>query len=1500
MIQTLPKFIEKLNRLISVYSLTSIFLIITFVSNNANAQADCSNAIVICGNTQAYQASGVGEELEQLACGGVEHNSLWFVFQAKANGTLNFVIRPTTLQGLPTALDVDWSLYRLPGAPGIANCNNKTQLSCNFAGSATVFGIPGATGLASPPFAASQFNPGVDVVSGTWYAIHIDQFSNTTPTLLSIQFTGNPESPYLNSTAGIFDGRPDFSINTVSGCSGNYTFTNSSVATGGIASYLWDFGDGATSTQANPSHTYVTGGTYYVNLKVTSNNGCVATIRKKVVFNISPPVMNSTGILVTSACSNSNNGTLTIVTDGATNLGVSGGTPPYSYELVSPSPMIRPSQTSNEFTGLQSGTYTVKATDACGRSATVITTVPQVSTNSTIGLGIQNIQSACTGSPTGIATIFANGSTAPYTMALINSPVNVSAQPALQRDPVTATYYTTFENLLPGLYTVEAIDGCNKLRRATFTVGASILPIANSVATPSCAGTATGSIAVTATAANGFFGNGSPGNFQYALISPSPINRPFQNSSIFENLLPGTYTVATKDNCGNVGTSTVAVAIASAPNFGTSFTTTSCPNGNTGSIEVQNGTVSGGGGPYSYELIAPSPLVRPSQTDNIFNNLPPGTYTVRMGDVCGTKAITTVNVPAATAPSFTTSVVSSCGTTSTGSITVTPSSTSQSPFGFELISPGGAIRPLQNSNIANTSNSIFTGLSQATYTVRMTDACGVAVTGTATVGSPTALSFPAGSTSIPSCSASSTGQITVAQPSNGSGPYLYELIAPSPVTRSQQSGRIFNNLPTGNYTVRITDLCGTQVDNSATPINIAAATAPGLTVTNTASCATASGTITCLANTANQGGGTYQFALIAPSPVTRPNQASPIFTGLPAGNYTVQITDQCGATGTTTTTIASAGAFTPSAGGSVVSCNGSGYFAQLIVTNPQNFTSGGPIPAGSGGGPYTYSVYDASNTTLIAGPQASNIFPTITPVVGNPSHTVRVTDVCGNTSTTTVALNPPSALTPATITAITSSCAASNTGVIRVTTSSGGGLAPYRYTLIDAVTSAVVAGPQTATTFTGIPDNATGYLVRTTDACGNTVTSSTALTFPAAVAPTATVVTTPSCVSTSTGRIVVTPGAAATLAGGTFSYSLYNATNTVLVRSSQSSPLFENLAANTYTVRVTDQCGITGTVEATIDNNVPTLTASGTATGTCSGGSNGVIRASANGGSLPRTFSLVLQSSGTVIAGPQVDSVFAGLAANTYIVRVTDACNTIVNSANVVLGSLTAVPSLTTSVALDCSGGSVINAYGGGGNGGAYTYSSCSGSGCNTFSSFSSTSSFTIPSSGTYRVAVRDRCGNQTSSSDIVLNIPTKATITGITKANVCGATTITVVATNVPNTAYYSLDGGNFTTTIGTVSVGNHTIRVSNFNAGTFECASDAFSFVVAAPPSTPTTNTNVTICSGTSTSLTATCTAGNVAWYGSNSTTLLSTVSPFETPIINSNTSYTVRCENDVMVTL
>ncbi len=45
-----------------------------------------------------------------------------------------------------------------------------------------------------------------------------------------------------------------------------------------VTSYLWNFGDGATSTAQNPSHTYTVKGTYTVSLVITTSTGCTDTL----------------------------------------------------------------------------------------------------------------------------------------------------------------------------------------------------------------------------------------------------------------------------------------------------------------------------------------------------------------------------------------------------------------------------------------------------------------------------------------------------------------------------------------------------------------------------------------------------------------------------------------------------------------------------------------------------------------------------------------------------------------------------------------------------------------------------------------------------------------------------------------------------------------------------------------------------------------------------------------------------------------------------------------------------------------------------------------------------------------------------------------------------------------------------------------------------------------------------------------------------------------------
>jgi PKD repeat protein len=65
--------------------------------------------------------------------------------------------------------------------------------------------------------------------------------------------------------------------------------STSSDPDGSITRYQWAFGDGATSTSENPSHTYTTGGTYTVTHTVTDNQGATGTVSHSVMVSAPPP-----------------------------------------------------------------------------------------------------------------------------------------------------------------------------------------------------------------------------------------------------------------------------------------------------------------------------------------------------------------------------------------------------------------------------------------------------------------------------------------------------------------------------------------------------------------------------------------------------------------------------------------------------------------------------------------------------------------------------------------------------------------------------------------------------------------------------------------------------------------------------------------------------------------------------------------------------------------------------------------------------------------------------------------------------------------------------------------------------------------------------------------------------------------------------------------------------------------------------------------------------------
>ncbi len=80
---------------------------------------------------------------------------------------------------------------------------------------------------------------------------------------------GEVNTPPVAEANGPYSGDADSAI--------VFSSAGSNDPDGAIVAYWWDFGDGYTSTAANPSHVYASGGTYEVSLTVTDEDGVQAT-----------------------------------------------------------------------------------------------------------------------------------------------------------------------------------------------------------------------------------------------------------------------------------------------------------------------------------------------------------------------------------------------------------------------------------------------------------------------------------------------------------------------------------------------------------------------------------------------------------------------------------------------------------------------------------------------------------------------------------------------------------------------------------------------------------------------------------------------------------------------------------------------------------------------------------------------------------------------------------------------------------------------------------------------------------------------------------------------------------------------------------------------------------------------------------------------------------------------------------------------------------------------
>ena len=149
------------------------------------------------------------------------------------------------------------------GAPD-SSCPNKP---INFTNTSTPAPISSTWDFGDGSPGSTQLNPVKSYTTPGIYTVTLtSKYAQCTGTITKqIKITNPPLA--------------DFTSPNPIGCKLPYT-VNFQNTTPGAVSYLWNFGDGATSTEAAPAHTYTRAGDFNVTLSVVTGTGCPAVVFK--------------------------------------------------------------------------------------------------------------------------------------------------------------------------------------------------------------------------------------------------------------------------------------------------------------------------------------------------------------------------------------------------------------------------------------------------------------------------------------------------------------------------------------------------------------------------------------------------------------------------------------------------------------------------------------------------------------------------------------------------------------------------------------------------------------------------------------------------------------------------------------------------------------------------------------------------------------------------------------------------------------------------------------------------------------------------------------------------------------------------------------------------------------------------------------------------------------------------------------------------------------------
>lgn len=162
-------------------------------------------------------------------------------------------------------------------------------------------------------------------------------------------------------------------------CAGtNVVFNNSSTGTQGSTTFSWNFGDGNTSTDENPSHQYAAGGVYTTTLTVSNGPACTSSSSETVTVMDIPNASISGDDGDGDAINCLLPGDPTTQEDVIFSNGTTGGVS-YTWDFGDGSPLYTTASTADfTHTYTSFGTYTVSMTAEHANGCTVTTTMTVV------------------------------------------------------------------------------------------------------------------------------------------------------------------------------------------------------------------------------------------------------------------------------------------------------------------------------------------------------------------------------------------------------------------------------------------------------------------------------------------------------------------------------------------------------------------------------------------------------------------------------------------------------------------------------------------------------------------------------------------------------------------------------------------------------------------------------------------------------------------------------------------------------------------------------------------------------------------------------------------------------------------------------------------------------------------------------------------------------------------------------------------------------------------